>query len=380
MFTSKAMTHLDRFINTMEYKGVDRVPNHEVGVWPQTADRWLKEGLDPFEVNWDWFTGDDSFGIDAREYIPVNYNMMPGFKFEYIEKNDRYEIFRDEKGIVHKALIEGMSRGGRSCMDQYLRFPVENAEDFKELKKKYIPDHNTRYPNKWKELRLNGWQNRMHPLILGQNCSTLGFYWRAREWMGTENLSYAWYDLPELMHEMMEFIADFTIAVSKPILEKIDVDYVMLNEDMSMKNGPLLSPDTYKTFIFKPMKRLVDFFKNNGVRYVVVDTDGDCDLLIPHLLDTGVDAIWPLERCSENMNPNKLRQKYGKSLRLMGGVDKREIAKGASAIDRHLKELASLVEEGGYIPTVDHTVPPDVSLENFRYYMKKKEALLSGTM
>ena len=39
-----------------------------------------------------------------------------------------------------------------------------------------------------------------------------------------------------------------------------------------------------------------------------------------------------------------------------------------------------MVEQGGFIPTVDHTVPPDVSLENFRYYMKRKAELLAGRL
>ena len=375
MFTKEVMTDLERFTNTMEYKAVDRVPNHEVGVWPQTSDRWVKEGLGDTAINWYWFTGDDYFGIDKREYIPVNLYMLPGFEFEYLEKTERYEIFRDEKGIVHKALIEGTSQGGRTCMDQYLRFPVETPDDFRALKKRFDPGSKARYPNMNPE-----WEKRTHPLILGHNCSTLGFYWRAREWMGTENLSYAWYDMPDLMHEMMEFIADFTMEVSKPILAKTSVDYIMINEDMAMKNGPLLSPDTYKTFIFKPMKRLVDFFKSNGVKYIAVDTDGDSDLLIPLLMDAGVDAIWPLERAAINMDPIRLRRKYGQGLRLWGGVDKREIAKGPVAIDKHLMELAPLVEEGGFIPTIDHTVPPDVSLDDFKYYMKKKDRLLRGIL
>jgi glycosyltransferase involved in cell wall biosynthesis len=48
------------------------------------------------------------------------------------------------------------------------------------------------------------------------------------------------------------------------------------------------------------------------------------------------------------------------------------------AIDAHLATLAPLIEEGGFIPTVDHTVPPDVTLDNFYYYMKRKEDLLWG--
>jgi uroporphyrinogen decarboxylase len=196
--------------------------------------------------------------------------------------------------------------------------------------------------------------------------------------MGTENLSYAWYDQPELMHEMMEFVADFTIETARPVLERgVKPDYIFINEDMSMKNGPLLSPDMYRTFILPHMKRLVAYFRSAGVPWIVVDTDGNCELLIPLLLEAGVDAIWPLERASE-MDPVAIRKKFGRALRLWGGVDKRELAKGPVAIDAHLRTLQPLVAAGGFIPTVDHLVPPDVSWSNFEHYLQRKRQLLRG--
>ncbi len=263
-------------------------------------------------------------------------------------------------------------------MDQYLRFPVESQEDFRELKKRFTASLTSRYPVGWRELMLPRWKARQHVLVLGRNCSTLGFYWRAREWMGTENVSYGWYDQATLMHEMMEFIADFTMEVARPIVEATDIDYVFLNEDMAMKSGPLLSPDTYRTFILPHMRRLVDYLKTHGVRYVLVDSDGNTEPLIPLLLEAGVDGLWPLERASGDTDPAFLRRKYGKSLRLWGAVDKREIAKGPRAIDDHLRAMIPLIEEGGFVPTVDHTVPPDISLEDFRYYLKRKADLLRG--
>ncbi|MBI4027370.1 MAG: hypothetical protein HY360_20460 [Verrucomicrobia bacterium] len=38
-------------------------------------------------------------------------------------------------------------------------------------------------------------------------------------------------------------------------------------------------------------------------------------------------------------------------------------------ITREVKRLAPLVEEGGYIPTTDHAVPPNVPLQNYRHYI-----------
>ena len=371
------MTERERFLSIMEYRTPDRIPNHEVGVWAQTKVRWEEEGLDSSLHHWNWFEGDPAWGMDKREYLPINYGLLPGFSEEIIEETERYLIKRHTSGIVTKALKTGSIGNSRSSMDQYLSFPVESRNDFKELKKRLVSDIDSRYPDDWEE-KVSEWNNRTHVLVMSRNCGTKGFYWRAREWMGTENLCYAWYDEAELMHEMMEFIADFTIELSKPMLGKVIPDYVFINEDMAMKNGPLLSPGQYREFIFPHMKRLVDFFKGMGIPYVVVDTDGNSEPLIPQLLEAGVDAIWPVERAAEDQDPMELRKKYGRDLRLWGGVDKRELAKGPAAIDSHLASLLPMIEDGGFIPTVDHLVPPDVSLENFEYYMKRKQQLLRG--
>lgn len=377
MFCNDTMTERQRFINVMEYKPVDRVPNHEVGVWAQTKERWIREGMNEYDIQWDWFTGDEYFEMDAREFFNVNFDMLPLYERTTLEMTERYEIYRDHLGIVHKALIEGTAGGMRACMDEYISFPVETADDFQILKKRYIAGQSARYPANWKKIMAPGWKNRNHVLVLARNCGTKGFYWRCREWMGTVNLSYAFYDAPELIHDMMEFIADFTIETSKPALKAGDFDYVFINEDMSMKTGPLVSPKHYREYIFPQMRRLVDFYKQNGVRYVLVDTDGNCEALIPLLMEAGVDGIWPLERVAD-MDPIRIRKEYGRDLRLSGGVNKMELAKGRGAIDKHLAELVPLVEQGGYIPTVDHTVSPDISWYDFCYYMKRKQDLLCG--
>jgi len=321
MFTSAKLSNRVRFINAMEYKPVDRIPNYEAGVWEQTKNRWIHEGLNEFDLHWDWFTGEEYFDMDAREYIDVKYGMMPEFTREVIEKNDRYEIVRHKNGIVTRALIEGSSNDMRSCMDQYISFPVSNLNDFHELKRRFAASLSARYPAQWMTIMLPRWKNRGHVLALPQNEEATGFYCCARQWMGTENTAFAWYDQPELMHEIMEFCADFVIEVSKPVLEQTDVDYYLIGDDMAMKNGPMMSPEQFREFIFQHMKRLICFLKGNGVKYVIVDTGGNCEKLIPLLMDAGVDALCPVERAA-GMDPVKLRKKYGKELRLWGVLTK----------------------------------------------------------
>ena len=373
----KMTTDLERFDACMAYCPCDRRPNHELGVWAQTKAGWRQE--DPNAVrglSWAWFYGEDALRLDRREYIPVDYGFIPSFEAETLEETPDYEIARNKKGIVTKALKEGAVDGMRMCMDQYLGFPVKIPEDFAAIKRRLVAAIPERYPTDMDE-RIAVWRERSCPLILGENCAANGFYWRAREFMGTEQLSYAWYDYPELMHEMMEFFADFVIETSRPVLDSVRVEYFTLNEDLSMKAGPLLSPATFRKFIYPHLRRLADFFRSRGTKYLALDTDGDPTALVPLLLDAGFDTLWPLERAAD-VHPLELRKRFGKSLRLWGGVDKRVLTRGPEAIREHLRELIPLIEEGGYIPTVDHTIPPDVSWDDFCYYMEAKRALLTG--
>ena len=368
---------LERFRACMAYESSDRRPNHELGVWPQTRARWRAENPGAVEgFTWNWFVDEPGIELDRREYVPINYDFIPPFEHEIIEDTPEYEIVRNSKGMVTKGLKEGTVDGGRMCMDQYLEFPVKGPEDFAEIKKRLAAAIPERYAADLDE-RIAAWENRDHPLILGHNCAANGFYWRAREFMGTEALSMAWCEQPNLMHEMMEFYADFIIETSRPVLDTVQVDYFTLNEDLAMKSGPLIGPDMYREFIFPHLKRMVEFFKSHGTKYFAIDSDGDPTVLIPVMMDAGVDVVWPIERAS-NVSPQAWRKQFGKSLLLWGGVDKRVLPRGPGAIRQHLREFIPLIEEGGFIPTIDHTVPPDVCWDDFRYYMDAKMDLLSG--
>lgn len=65
-----------------------------------------------------------------------------------------------------------------------------------------------------------------------------------------------------------------------------------------------------------------------------------------------------------------VRRRYGRNLRIWGGVDKRALARGPAAIDAELGRLKSLIAEGGYILHLDHSCPSDISFPNFCYHLK----------
>ena len=161
------MTELERFDACMEYRPADRRPNHELGVWPQTVQRWQAEA--PAAIagfGWDWFVAEPGIGLDRREYISLNYGFIPPFEPVMLEETDQYEIFRDGLGITHKALKEWTVGGGRMSMDQHLHHPVEGPEDWPDIKRRLVPGLPERYPPDW-EGKIGGWERRGHVLVLG---------------------------------------------------------------------------------------------------------------------------------------------------------------------------------------------------------------------
>ncbi|HUU43584.1 MAG TPA: uroporphyrinogen decarboxylase family protein, partial [Planctomycetota bacterium] len=143
-------------------------------------------------------------------------------------------------------------------------------------------------------------------------------------------------------------------------------------EDCAGKNGPLFSPDLFRRFFLKPYRCITDRMRGAGIRSFWVDCDGNPELLIPLWMEAGINCLWPLEQAS-GMDPVRLRRSFGTDLVLAGGIDKREIARGPQAIEKELyAKIPPLVEQGGYIPHIDHTVPPDVSYEDFMCYLELK--------
>ncbi len=177
------MNARERFLGTVQFKPVDRYPYWELGIWGQTYERWLREGLSEDDLKGDWFRGEPEFAnLDKREFIPLNLKPIPSFE-KTIEENERYVIFRDEWGRIRRALKQGTVRGTRPSMDTYLDFFVKDRKDFLEIKSRLDPYEPLRYPRNWEELKKE-WEKRDYPLYLTENCGFGGLYWNLREMMG----------------------------------------------------------------------------------------------------------------------------------------------------------------------------------------------------
>jgi uroporphyrinogen decarboxylase len=115
---------------------------------------------------------------------------------------------------------------------------------------------------------------------------------------------------------------------------------------------------------------VVDFARSRGVRYFCLDSDGRVDSLVPIWLDAGIDILYPFE-VQAGMDVNDIRRRFGRQCRIWGGVDKRPLARGFQDIDREIERVKPLIDDGGYVPMLDHSAPPDIPYANYCYFMEK---------
>lgn len=369
------MNSRERFLRCVQFQQVDHAPFQEIAFWPQTLERWHKEGL-PRDVDTSLYAnGNEFFGFERWEWIPLNFGMVPSFDEEVIEETNRYIIKRHKDGSITKALKEGTVRGTRMSMDQHLSHPVTDRASFIEMKKRYNPKSPVRYPRWWDDL-VRCYRGRDYPLAL--SYGGLGLYSTLRTWMGTENACTIFYDDPVLAEEMLDFIVEFLIELTEKALTDVDVDWHMYFEDFAGKGGPLVSPQIYRKFLLPRYQRFNSFLRKHGVKIISLDSDGNIEVLLPLIIEAGFNFIHPMEQAA-GMDCIKIRKQYGKELAFLGGIDKREIAKGRKEIeDELLGKVPYLLETGAYIPTIDHSVPPDVSYGNFMYYLDLKRKILEG--
>jgi uroporphyrinogen-III decarboxylase len=357
------MTPRERYIRTMHFQEVDHVPDEEFGWWEELFPIWHKQGL-PREIDSN-DKGDFFFGFDTKMGIPTHHGLIPHFEHRVLEEDDRHIIYIGGDGV--KMMV---GKDGEASIPKYLKFPVESREDWESFKHRLDPTDPQRFQwdvDEWAE-RLNASER---PTVLGVGSL---FGW-IRNWMGFENCAMATIDDPDWVEEMVDYLADFIIATTEPWYGKVQIDNAHFWEDIAFNNGPMVSPAFFGRVVTPRYKRITDRLKEHGTDVVSLDCDGDITQLVPLWLEGGVNTMFPIE-IRAGSDPAQMRAEYGHDVLLSGGVDKMALIAGKDAILADLKRLDPTVRDGGFIPHVDHRVPPDVTYENYLYYVREKRSWL----
>ena len=357
MTPGATMNNRDRFLRTLRYQDVDRRPIHLVGPWSETLARWHREGL-PEDADPHAF-----LGIADHEYPLANISPLAGLYPPFERK-----VLKEEGDFVY--LIDNYGRTVRdfrnsTTIPEWLDFPVKSPEDLRRLMDEHfdVDDLDARFSADWAD-RARAAKSRNDIVLIDGGC----YYGTLRNVAGVATASYLFYDAPELVEELFErYLAVVMEGLRRAVLV-VEVDVIGFGEDIGFKTGPLISPEMFRRFILPRYRKAMDFAHAHGIELTWYDSDGDIRQFIPDCLEVGINGLMPCE-VAAGMSPAELRPRFGRALRMGGGVDKREVAKGPQAIDAEIARLLPVIREGGFVPGIDHSVPGDVSWDNYRYYV-----------
>jgi len=359
------MTELERFRACMDYLSVDRAPFWSWWGWPETIERWKREGYDPAVFNPD-------AAADRHLWIGHWFFPNPPFERKVVSEDAEHIVYVNHEGILMKERKDQPW----SSMPQFLKFPVTNRQEFRAFwKARMQPDLAARIGADWRD-QLRNLRAQPQPFIVIADRWG-GFFGAPRNLLGVENLCILFYDDPAFLEEILDAFAEFIIAIMRQVLDVVTIDVFGFWEDMGYNHAPLISPAMVRRYMLPRYRRVIEFLRGRGVPYISLDSDGQVDSLIPIWIEAGVNVLYPFEvQCG--MDVNATRRQYGRDLRIWGGVDKRALAHGPAAIDAEIERVRPLIADGGYIPHTDHSAPPDISFPNYCYYMKRLEAVCRG--
>ena len=324
------MTNRERFHKVMNFQPVDRLPVVEWAPWwDKTLDRWHSEGLpsnlitylevsDCFELEYYTWFWPSAIGPDTPK--------LP--RWGWPRANDEAEYHE-----ILPTLYPDLSG-----------FPMENSliDQIKQI------------------------AERAESGEIVVRLIFDGYFWHPREILGIERHLYAFYDQPDLIHEINRNLLAFQLRVLDTFCDYCEPDMVVFAEDMSYNHGPMLSQELFDEFIAPYYRQLIPHIHDRGI-IPFVDSDGNVHDLVPWFDAVGVKGILPLER-QAGVDVALLRQQFP-DLRMMGAFDKMVMTKGEAAMRAEFERVLPVMRSGGYIPSVDHQTPPGVSLDDYRLYL-----------
>jgi len=341
-----ALSSYERFKRMYEHREADRIPIIDIP-WGATIERWQKEGL-PKDADWV-----DFFGVDKTAMIWTDNS--PRYEQEVIEQTAAYSISTTAWGVTLKNWKHIAST------PEYIDFTIKDRDSWRQAKARMTPSADR---VDWKNLEQNYATWRKEGRWIGGHL-WFGFDITHSWAVGTERLLMALVEDPEWCVDMFNHELDVGLALLDQVWQKgYPFDEIFWPDDMGYKLNQFFSVNTYRELLKPVHKRAADWAHARGVK-VHLHSCGDIRPFLPELVEIGIDCLNPIE-VKAGMDPLAIKAQYGDRLVIHGGINA-VLWDNMDAIEAEMhRVLPALMQGGGYIFSSDHSVPSNVSIEDFR--------------
>jgi uroporphyrinogen decarboxylase len=186
----------------------------------------------------------------------------------------------------------------------------------------------------------------------------------------------------EFFTALMEKIKTMALACAAEMLRHVGpfVDVIVTGDDLGMKNGPMMSPATYRRLIKPHEAEFLAAIHRGTPAKIFFHSCGNVYRFLGDLAEIGVDLLNPVQVSAGEMGDTaRLKREFGDRLSFCGGVDThRVLPRGTPAEVRQevRRRIADLAPGGGYVASAVHCIQPDVPPENI--VAMCEEVMLAG--
>ena len=344
----------DEYLDYMTFEALTRPQFTEIfGPIVGLKEEWAAQGASPEELDMSAF----HYRRAADTPLPVSTGFRGDQPAEIVEETDEVIIARDGRGRLTKLIKR------TATLPLPLEYPVETMDDWLKVRNHYEFSEE-RFGRDW-EATARAHREAGRVVTVG----IPGGFDQPRQLMGEAAICEAYYDDPELVHDMLNTIGETAFRVLDRVSKAVPIDQLSVHEDMAGKSGPLAGPSQIREFIAPYYRRIWDMLQDRGARLFDQDSDGDMNPVIPAFMDAGVNVMHPMEGAA-NMDIVEIREKYGERLAFYGGIDKHIIRRSREEIVAELEtKIPPMVATGGCVIALDHRIPNGTPLDSYRFYV-----------
>jgi hypothetical protein len=176
---------------------------------------------------------------------------------------------------------------------------------------------------------------------------------------------------PDYVHEVFEIETERAIESFKKYYDAFgnDLDVIHIcGADFGSQRGPLINPEVFKTMYVPHYKKVTDWVHSNTGWKVIKHCCGGIFPIIPYMIEAGIDALNPVQCSAEGMDPQRLKDAYGKDMVFWGGgVNTQKTLPFGSPKEVRaevLERLRIFSKGGGYIFTAIHNIQANTPVQN----------------
>jgi uroporphyrinogen decarboxylase len=317
------MSSRDLFFNAVRGRPVDRTPFVEEEIREEVLDRWYEEGL-------------------SRSVTTSNYREFFGLdRYEYI-----YMMYQPAKGTLRSpedfSLVEDWYRGRKQefCQPQYWR------------------DHAEKLAGRDFPLGVGAWRGFMLPLFTHE-----------QEWESLIDVLVALHDFPDQVKRVLVVVADWYIETLSLAFRYLEFDFVVISEPIASPSGTIISPSMFRDFLLPYYRKILSFLRDRGIWPVVFRSSSNVGLILPLVVETGVDGLW-LNQTGGVIDYRQIRREYP-DLLLIGGIDSTVLAGEPEGIEAEVRsKVPELLAGGRYLPSLDDNPRENVPYANYAHFRR----------